>query len=548
MKIRRKISGVFGAIFAFFVASCSSSSDVILSYDEDISKLLSRFEEFEPIDDLPESSRLQKGQEIEVFSSTDKKVASEAELEKETERIANQYFYRVVGQMKGNSDRRFVFRSFSSDVKNLCEELRIRMAIWEIIDEKSTYHEGSYTPGYYIGNNYISGSYSPGYTTTTSYYKAYFLVPIPKSDRDAWSLGLNVRDLTYEDRGRLSRNTGVLVTNVYDGKPAFNANVRPDYVITGVNGNIISTMDDWERETSNIKPGVPVKLTTAHYGHSDYFSEVITPVEIPPETTFEVYGDAKNTTLTLGTADDFVFVEGGSFQMGNEDGYGTKPVHEVSVSSFYMCRHEVTQAEWIAIMETNPSYCQGSKFDENYYPVEQVTFNDVITYCNKRSEAEGLTPAYKRGDSGWTCNWQADGYRLPTEAEWEFAARGGNGGRDKNFAGSTKIDEVGWTGSNAGHPREIMMKKPNKLGIYDLTGNVSELCWDRYDLEYYSKRESQNPKGPFTGSSRVVRGGSAYDNSLLSCSVYSRAHQESKSRNFSTGFRVVRSIPKEKVK
>ncbi len=347
-------------------------------------------------------------------------------------------------------------------------------------------------------------------------------------------LGLNVRDLEYEDRERLSRNTGVLVTNVYDGRPAFNANVRPDYVITGVNGKTISTMEDWLRETQNIKAGEPVKLTTAHYGHGDYFTETITPIEIPPEEIQVAVKDAKSVA---GIGNEMVFVEGGSFLMGDNSGSDYEiPVHKVTVNSFYISNHEVTQAQWNEVMLENPSYCKGTRFDEAWQPVERITWEEAIDYCNKRSDKEGLKRAYKKQDGVLTCDWDSEGYRLPTEAEWEFVARGGKNGKDTKYAGSNSPEDVAWF--NMSFARKIMQKNPNKLGIYDLTGNVAEWCWDRYGEKYYAESPEENPTGPRSGKERVYRG---------NYFIYTRQHDIRKSyyevrRYKNVGLRVVRTV------
>jgi len=209
------------------------------------------------------------------------------------------------------------------------------------------------------------------------------------------------------------------------------------------------------------------------------------------------------------------------FKMGQL--YNAEPIHLVALSSFYIGKYEVTQAEWIATMETNPSSFTG---DLNR-PVENVSWYDILIYCNKRSVAEGLTPCYTINNStdpvSWgtvptttnatwdavICNWSANGYRIPTEAEWEFAARGGNCSNGYNYSGSNTIDDVGWYADNSGnttHP--VGTKLPNELGIYDMSGNVFEWTWDWY--ANYSSSTQTNPTGPTTGSERILRGGSYY--------------------------------------
>ena len=181
-------------------------------------------------------------------------------------------------------------------------------------------------------------------------------------------------------------------------------------------------------------------------------------------------------------------VEGGTFTMGAtsemENPYDDeKPTHQVTLSSYYIGETEVTQALWKAVMGSNPSYFKGDNL-----PVEMVSWDDCQTFISKLNALTG-----KR-------------FRLPTEAEWEFAARGGNQSRHTPFRGSSRIDDVAWYDGNSGdetHP--VKTKQPNELGIYDMTGNVFELCQDWYDS--YSSYAQTNPTGAGSGSSRVYRGG-----------------------------------------
>jgi formylglycine-generating enzyme required for sulfatase activity len=214
-----------------------------------------------------------------------------------------------------------------------------------------------------------------------------------------------------------------------------------------------------------------------------------------------------------------VRVEGGTFQMGSNDGEDReKPVHTVTVKSFNMAKYPVTQKEWMAVMGNNPSGFKGDNL-----PVENVSWYDAIEYCNRLSEKEKLTPAYtidksrKDGNNNneydelkWTGRWNrnANGYRLPPEAEWEYAAKGGNGSPGNYaYAGSNNVDEVAWDWDNsAGNTHEAGAKKPNELGLYDMSGNVYEWCWDWYG-DYPSGAQT-NPIGASSGSNRVSRGGS----------------------------------------
>ena len=195
--------------------------------------------------------------------------------------------------------------------------------------------------------------------------------------------------------------------------------------------------------------------------------------------------------LTInGVSYEMVWVEGGTFRMGatSEQGSGIpdgeKPVHSVTLSGYYIGKTEVTQALWMAVMGSNPS-----RFKGDYLPVEQVSWDDCQEFIRKLNALTGQN------------------FRLPTEAEWEFACRGGNNSRGYKYSGSNDIDNVAWYDGNSGyktHP--VATKLPNELGIYDMTGNVWEWCSDWYGD--YSSGAQTNPKGPYDGSARVYRGGS----------------------------------------
>jgi formylglycine-generating enzyme required for sulfatase activity len=198
-----------------------------------------------------------------------------------------------------------------------------------------------------------------------------------------------------------------------------------------------------------------------------------------------------------------VLIQGGTFMMGspaseperNDD----EVQHSVTVSSFYMGKHEVTQWEWREVMENNPSYFKG-----NDLPVEQVSWHDAVEYCNKRSQREGLTPAYTISGTNVTWHRNTNGYRLPTEAEWEYACRAGT---TTPYHTGSSVDSAGWYGENSGGKTHLVgQKQPNAYGLYDMHGNVMEWCWDWYGK--YPFVVQTDPAGPETGSDRVLRGGS----------------------------------------
>jgi formylglycine-generating enzyme required for sulfatase activity len=187
------------------------------------------------------------------------------------------------------------------------------------------------------------------------------------------------------------------------------------------------------------------------------------------------------------------------------------------------------------IMGTNPSYFKGENL-----PVEQVSWFEAAEYCNRRSLKEGLTPAYRGSDNSITCDFSASGYRLPTEAEWEYAAKGGN--KDLmtfTYAGGNSPDGVAWYDGNSGsttHPAGT--KQPNSLGLYDMSGNVWEWCWDWYSSSYSAGNQT-DPMGASSGSGRVYRGGSWYSTAAYARSA-NRDHGTPPSRYFYLGFRFVR--------
>jgi formylglycine-generating enzyme required for sulfatase activity len=202
-------------------------------------------------------------------------------------------------------------------------------------------------------------------------------------------------------------------------------------------------------------------------------------------------GSSKTFTAN-GVTFKMMKVDGGTFSMGatseqNDPYDDEKPVHQVTLSSYYIGETEVTQALWKAVMGSNPAIFKGDN-----RPVENVSWNDCQTFIKKLNSLTG------------------ENFRLPTEAEWEYAARGGSKSRGYQYSGSNNLSSVAWYDDNSGSKtHDVKTKSPNELGIYDMSGNVWEWCQDRYG--YYSSSSVTNPMGASSGSYRVIRGGSWYN-------------------------------------
>ena len=237
-----------------------------------------------------------------------------------------------------------------------------------------------------------------------------------------------------------------------------------------------------------------------------------------------VNGDAVGTTkqafIVKGVAFTMMPVEGGSFMMGataeQQDPWDyEKPVHQVTLSSYYIGQTEVTQELWEAVMGSNPSNWKGDRL-----PVEQVSWNDCQEFITKLNQLTGET------------------FRLPTEAEWEFAARGGNKSMHYQYSGSNTLDDVAWyAGNSDSKTHAVASKQANELGIYDMSGNVWEWCQDYWGS--YGSSAQTNPTGPGSGSYRVYRGGSWYYSAGYCRTAYRFYYTPTNTLNF-LGLRLAR--------
>ncbi len=232
----------------------------------------------------------------------------------------------------------------------------------------------------------------------------------------------------------------------------------------------------------------------------------------------------------------------GTFTMGTRGGRPEEsPDHEVRLSAFLMDRHEVTQEQFARLELPDPSH-----FKNPTHPVDQANWTDAARFCNERSRAEGLKPCYD--ETTWACDFAADGYRLPTEAEWEYACRAGTSTHYSCGDAARSLSAYGWFADNAaGRTHPVGRKLPNPWGFHDLHGNVAEWCQDGFDKGYYRNRLHADPHGPEdAGPERVVRGGS-WRSDAERCRSASRAGDRSELdtclASDALGFRCVRRAP-----
>jgi len=230
-----------------------------------------------------------------------------------------------------------------------------------------------------------------------------------------------------------------------------------------------------------------------------------------------------------------ISIKSGNFLMGAENGGGDeKPVHTVSLDAFGMSETEITQAQYNAVMGSNPSY--NKEFENN--PVERVTWFDAITFCNKLSAKLDLESCYNLNTG--ECDMTKNGFRLPAEAEWEYACRSETGSDYFTGDGPRALVGAGWFAANSGEKSQrVARKTASGWGLYDMHGNVWEWCNDRYGKNYYASSPENNPTGPSNGSDRVIRGGSWIENAK-GCRSARRRNYNPKKEYSDIGFRIVR--------
>lgn len=307
--------------------------------------------------------------------------------------------------------------------------------------------------------------------------------------------------------------------------------------------------------------GAEIRYTTDGSAPTDASTLYSFPLEVSANTTIKAkaFKDGWTASPTASAIyviftlpAQMVLIPGGTFHNGASN---------VTLSSFYISKFELMQDEYEAVMGVNPSYHPNVEDG----PVENVTWFNAIEYCNRRSTMEGLTPCYSytghgTDPSAWpadwqdeliyepysnhemiNCDWIANGYRLPTEMEWEFAARGGNLTYGYTYSGSNDIDEVAWYDENSGNTTHAVgSKAPNELGLYDMSGNVIEMLWDIHDG--YVLVDQTNPHGPEYGDGRSGRGGS-WDYFAVGAEVTFRYNTMPFQPSYNRGFRLALNAP-----
>jgi sulfatase modifying factor 1 len=255
--------------------------------------------------------------------------------------------------------------------------------------------------------------------------------------------------------------------------------------------------------------------------------------------------------LTTASGVEMISLPGAEFKMGSDKGNPDEaPAHVAKLTAFAIDKFEVTKEMFTKAQLPNPSRWS----DNQKKPVERVRWRDAKQYCNERSLLEGLKPCYDEKSADWECNFDANGYRLPTEAEWEYAARGGVDG-PFDFGQADKLKQFAWVADNAEEKTHVVgQKKPNRFGIHDMYGNVSEWCEDVYSATYYQSAAASDPRGPASPGKdvmRVMRGGS-WKSSPEMCRATFRQGQKTGDTDacFFTdycGFRCVRRIHAEEL-
>ena len=275
----------------------------------------------------------------------------------------------------------------------------------------------------------------------------------------------------------------------------------------------------------------------------------------PKQSTDDLVFSVKNVSFTMKYVDGSRFQMGATYEQSSEAFDNEKPEHYVTLSSYYIGETEVTQGLWKAVMGSNPS--DFKKGDD--YPVECITWYDAVMFCNKLSEATNRDKVYTITDIQYgekeqknsivkatvTADSSKNGFCLPTEAQWEYAARGGIKNHGYKYSGMDIIEWVAWYDQEwygKGSTNPVAHHMANELGIRDMSGNVWEWCYDWYKKDYYNESPSNNPQGPLSGTARILRGGS-WNSGDYQCRVSFRYRNGPAYMYHNTGMRLALPCP-----
>lgn len=304
-------------------------------------------------------------------------------------------------------------------------------------------------------------------------------------------------------------------------KVAFQINA--DWSIETVGGTDWLSVEPASGDAGLHKVMVRVTDNDTYEARSDKIHLLCGTAKVAEIAVTQARGNGNTEYSVNGVSFTMVAVEGGTFTMGatseqGSDAYDNeKPAHQVTLSDYYIGETEVTQELWQAVMGSNPSYFTGNL----QRPVECVSWDDCQTFISKLNNLTG------------------ENFCLPTEAEWEYAARGGNASEGYKYSGSNTIGDVAWCLDNSSETHPVKTKQANELGIYDMSGNVWEWCADRYSSSYYASSPLDNPVGPSSGSDRVLRGGS-WRSFAVGCRVARRSYDYPDFRYDNFGLRLAR--------
>ncbi len=335
----------------------------------------------------------------------------------------------------------------------------------------------------------------------------------PASEYPSWSdTQIKVKVPTSAVSGKLSVKVNSINSNLVDYTIAVTpkiTSIAPTSFAIGSTVTINGTNFGATRGTSNVSFNGINATTFTSWSNTKIVCKVPTGVTTGLLSVTVNAVTSNEVLFTIVTPIETVLIPAGTFKMGNTGPYSgiimiqEVPVHNVTISrDFYMSKYEIIQELYLSLVGTNPSNLKRPD-----HPVERINWFDAVAFCNKLSDRDGYTKCYKINGSNVTCDWDANGWRLPTEAEWEYACKAGTSTDFYNGNNESDLDQIAWHSGNSGDSTHVPgLKKPNKFGLYDILGNVFEWVWDWSGN--YSGGAETDPTGSSSGAIKLCRGGS----------------------------------------